>query len=175
MSKLNLTFYRPLISPRCFPNGTLNEKSLAQLTADYWLRADLQGLRGPVGMRDSRAEDHAASRRLLLASTLKHPSLLGESVLHVDVALLQDAHAVAGHHHLLGWIHLNLNHNGPVDFALHTGRGVLSADTACLVKHMGCHSTQIGADEHLQARRLVVANQPDDREAIPGAVLHRSA
>lgn len=35
------------------------------------------------------------------------------------------------------------------------------------------HSTQIGADEHLQARWLVIANQPDDREAISAAVLHR--
>lgn len=95
-------------------------------------------------------------------------------MLHVNITLLQDAHAVASDQHVLRRIHIDLDHDRTIDLTFHTRRGVLSADSAGLVEHMGRHSAQVGADEHLQIRRLVVTDQPDDREAIPGAVLHRA-
>lgn len=93
---------------------------LAQLTANYRLRTDLQRFRGSIAVRDGCAEDHAASRGFLLASSLKQSSLLRESMLHVNVALLQDAHAIAGD--VFGRIHVNLYYDRAINLPLDARR-----------------------------------------------------
>ena len=133
----------------------------------------MQCFRRSVGMGDGRAKNHTATGRLLLAAPLKHPSLLRESVLHVHVTLLQDAHAIARHYHVLGRIHVHLDHDRPVDLPLHARRRIFPAHAARLIKHVGRHAAEIRPDEDLKRGRLVVADQPHDRESIPGTILHR--
>lgn len=135
----------------------------------------MQSFRCTVGMGDRRAENHATTGRFLFAAPLKHSSLLRESVLHVHVAFLQNAHAIARHYHILGRIHVHLDHDRAVDLALHAWRRIFAAHAARLIKHMGCHAAEISANENLKRGRLVVADQADDRESIPGSILHRSS
>jgi len=132
----------------------------------------LQHLRGAIGVRDGRAEDHAASRGFLLASSLKLSSFLRESMFHVNVALLQDTNAVA--RDVLGRLNVDLDHDRAVDLPLHTWCRVLAAHSTGLIKHVRQNAAHVGADKHLQARRFVIADQPDDGEAVSAAVLHRT-
>lgn len=148
-------------------------KNYCPLTADYRLRTDLQSLRGAVGVRDGRAEDHAASRGLLLASSLKLSSFLRESVLDIDITLLQDTDAIA--RDVLGGLDVDFDHYRAVDLPFHARRGVLAAHAAGLIKHVGQNAAHVGADEYLQARRFIIADQPHDGEAVSAAVLHRAS
>lgn len=118
----------------------------------------MQRFGGAIGMGDRRTKHHTTTSRFLFTTTLKYSSLLGKSVLHVDVSLFQNTNAVACDHHVLRWIHVHLDHDGAVDFSLDAGRRVLTADAASLVEHMGCDTAEVGADENLQGGWLVVAN-----------------
>ena len=123
-------------------------------------------------MGDDCTKNHTASGRLLLATSLKHPGLLRESVLDVDVPLLQDADAVARDHHVLRRIHVHLDHDGAVYFPLDARRRIFAAHAAGLVEHMWRDTAEIRADENLKGGRLVVANEANDRESITGSILH---
>lgn len=94
-------------------------------------------------------------------------------MLHVDIALFQNANAVACD--VFGRIHVNLYHDRAIDLPLDTRCGVLAAYSTGLVEHVGCHSTEISADEHLQSGRLVTADQSNHGKAIPATVLHRAS
>lgn len=126
-------------------------------------------------MSDHRPENHATTCRLLFASSLKNAGLLGESVLHVDVPLFENADAVAGDHHVLRWIHIDLDHDGSVDLALDAWRRVFAAHAAGLIEHVGRDTAKVRADENLKGGRFVVADQANDRESISRAILHRSS
>lgn len=123
-------------------------------------------------MGDGRAKNHTASGRLLLATSLKHSGFLGESVLDVDVPLFQDTDAVARNHHVLRWIHVHFDHDGAVYFPLDARRRIFAAHAARLVEHMGRDTAEIRADENLKGGRFVVTNETNDRESIPGSILH---
>lgn len=143
------------------------------LTANYRLRANLQRFRCAVGMGDRGAKHHTATSRFLFAAPLKHPGFLRESVLHVDVTFFQNAHAIARHYHILGRIHVHLDHDRAVDLALHARRRIFAAHAARLIKHVGRYTAEIRANENLKRGRFVVADQADDRESVPGSILHR--
>lgn len=94
-------------------------------------------------------------------------------MLDVDVPLLQDTDAVARNHHVLRWIHVHLDHDGAVYLALDARRRIFAAHAAGLVEHVGHDTAEIRADENLKGGRFVVANEANDRESIPGSILHR--
>lgn len=90
---------------------------------------------------------------------------------HVNITLLQDADAIAGY--ILCRIHVNLDNNRAINLPFDAGCRVLAAYSAGLIEHVRRHSTQISADEYLQSRRFVIADQSDDGKAISTTVLYR--
>lgn len=100
-------------------------------------------------MRDGGPEDHPAPGGLFLAARAE---LVRKPVLHVDVALLEDADAVARGQHVLAGVQLQLDDDGAVDLLFRAGRRVFAADAARLVEHVGGYFAYICTNENLEQR-----------------------
>ena len=119
----------------------------------------MQALGGAVVVCDHSAEHHSASGGLLLAAALQNAGLLGEAVLNINVALLEDADAVAGDVHIFGGVHVHLDDDRAVDLALDARGRVFAADAAGLVEHVRRDAALVRADEHLRRANSSITNQ----------------
>lgn len=127
-------------------------------------------------MGDHGTKHHATPGGLFLAATtLEHSGLLGETVLDVDVAFLENSDAVAGDDHVLGRVHVHLDDDRAVDLAFDAGGGVLAADSARLVEHVGHHPTQVGTDEDLKCCGFVVVDQSHYWEPVSCTIFYRTS
>lgn len=129
----------------------------------------------PVVVGDGGSEHHPTPRGLLFTATLQDSSFRRKPVFDVNVSLFENPNAIAGDHHLLGWIDVHLDDNGPINFSLDAGSWIFATHPAGLVKHMRSHPAEVRANKNLQTRRLVVADQTHNRKSIAGAIFHRSA
>lgn len=145
------------------------------LTANYGLRANLEGFAAAISVCDGRTKDHATSGRFFLTTTLEYASFLRESMFNIDVTFFEDANAVASDEHVLGRIHVNLDNDRSIEFALDARRRIFTADSTSLIEHVWSNAPEIGPDKDLESRRLVVANQTHDRKTVPGSIFYRTS
>ena len=120
-----------------------------QLTADYGLRTDLKSFAGTITVGDGSAKNHSTSGRFFLATTLKYTSLLRKTMLDVDIAFLKNTNAIARNEHILCRIHIHLDNNCTIEFALDARRRILPTYATCLIEHMRGNTSEIGTNENL--------------------------
>ena len=136
------------------------------------MRRHLQRLGRPVLPGNGGAEHHPAAGGLFLRAGRR---LVGKPVLHVDVPLLQYAHAVARDGHVVFRLQLHLDVLGALQDALHARGRVFARHLARLVEDVRRRPAHVRPDVHQQRGRFVVADQPHHRKAVAAAVLHRAA